>query len=112
VARPDSESEIVQEETFGPVLVVQSAEDFDRALELLNGVPQGLAAAMFGGSVAERHRFLDEAEAGIVKLDRSTADADALAPFGGWKASGIGPPEHGEADREFFTRAQAVYGRV
>jgi acyl-CoA reductase-like NAD-dependent aldehyde dehydrogenase/nicotinamidase-related amidase len=109
VAGPEPESEIVQEETFGPVLVVQAAKDFDRALELLNGVPQGLVASLFGGSSGQRARFLDEAETGIVKLDRSTADADALAPFGGWKASGVGPPEHGAAAREFFTREQAVY---
>jgi acyl-CoA reductase-like NAD-dependent aldehyde dehydrogenase len=30
-------------------------------------------------------------------------------PFGGWKASGIGPPEHGSFDRDFYTRVQAVY---
>jgi acyl-CoA reductase-like NAD-dependent aldehyde dehydrogenase len=35
---------------------------------------------------------------------------DATLPFGGWKASGIGPPEHGEGDRLFYTRMQAVYG--
>jgi acyl-CoA reductase-like NAD-dependent aldehyde dehydrogenase len=32
------------------------------------------------------------------------------APFGGWKASGFGPPEHGEWDAAFATRPQAVYG--
>jgi len=32
------------------------------------------------------------------------------APFGGWKASGFGPPEHGEWDAWFATRLQAVYG--
>jgi aldehyde dehydrogenase (NAD+) len=34
----------------------------------------------------------------------------AEAPFGGWKAAGFGPPEHGVWDREFYTRPQAVYG--
>ena len=32
------------------------------------------------------------------------------APFGGWKASGLGPPEHGVGDPECYTRWQAVYG--
>ncbi len=103
-------AEIVQEETFGPVLVVQRTESFTRALGLLNGVRQGLAAALFSSSVDRRARFLEEAEAGILKLDDATADAGVDAPFGGWKASGIGPPEHGECDREFYTRAQALYG--
>ena len=109
VVEPDRASEIVQEETFGPVLVVQAASDFDQAIDLVNGVDQGLVAALFGGSARERARFLEEVEVGIVKLDRSTADADAAAPFGGWKGSGVGPPEHGASDREFFTREQAVY---
>lgn len=54
-------------------------------------------------------RFRDEAHAGILKIDLATADADAEAPFGGWKASGIGPPEHGASDREFYMRTQTVY---
>jgi acyl-CoA reductase-like NAD-dependent aldehyde dehydrogenase/nicotinamidase-related amidase len=104
--------EIVQEETFGPVLVVQRAGDFASALTLCNGVHQGLVAALFSASRDLQNRFLDKVQAGIVKLNRSTADADARTPFGGWKASGAGPPEHGPADREFYTRTQAVYQRI
>ena len=106
----DPGDEIVQHETFGPVMVIQRAEDFEEALSLLNGVRQGLAASLFSPDEGRRERFLDEAQAGILKLDRATSDAGAAAPFGGWKASGVGPPEHGEGDREFYTRAQAVYG--
>ncbi len=105
----DAGSEIVQEETFGPVLVVQAADDFDHALALCNGVRQGLAAALFSRDPALCSRFLDDAEAGILKLNFSTVGIDAEAPIGGWKSSGIGPPEHGPGDREFFTRMQAVY---
>ena len=57
-----------------------------------------------------QERFLAEAQAGILKINTSTAGADISLPFGGWKASGVGPPEHGEADRLFYTRMQAVYG--
>lgn len=104
------ESEIVQEETFGPVLVLESARDFEEALQLVNGVRQGLVAALFAGAGPWLERFEAAAEAGILKWNASTADADALAPFGGWKASGVGPPEHGPGDLEFYTRLQAVYG--
>ncbi len=104
------ESEIVQEETFGPVLVLESAATFEEALRLANGVRQGLAAALFSGPGPWRERFLAAAEAGILKWNVSTADADALAPFGGWKASGLGPPEHGGGDVEFYSRLQAIYG--
>ena len=107
-ARP--QHEIVQEETFGPVLVVQPARRWHDAIKLCNGVRQGLAAAVFTRSVEVANRFLDEAHAGILKRNRSTADAAVDAPFGGWKASGVGPPEHGPFDLEFFTRPQTVYG--
>jgi acyl-CoA reductase-like NAD-dependent aldehyde dehydrogenase/nicotinamidase-related amidase len=106
----DPAHEIVQEESFGPVLVVQTARDWDQAMRLCNGVRQGLAAAVFTGSRSVAERFLDEAEAGILKVNQSTADAAVDVPFGGWKASGLGPPEHGACDLEFYTRAQTVYG--
>src|SRR5205823_5505759 len=57
-------------------------------------------------------RFLDEAQAGILKVNQSTADAAVDVPFGGWKASGLGPPEHGAFDLEFCTRPQVVYGGI
>ena len=107
-AAPDSA--IVQEETFGPVLVLQRARNFDEAIALANGVRQGLVAALFAGPGAWNERFAREVQSGILKWNRSTADADASAPFGGWKASGIGPPEHGPGDLEFYSRLQALYG--
>jgi acyl-CoA reductase-like NAD-dependent aldehyde dehydrogenase len=88
---------------------VQRAGGFDRAIQLLNDVRQGLVAALFSDSPARRERFLREARAGVLKLDRSTVDADAVSPLGGWKASGVGPAEHGPSDREFFCRVQTIY---
>jgi acyl-CoA reductase-like NAD-dependent aldehyde dehydrogenase len=104
------EHELVQEETMSPLLVVQPARDFDHALALCNGVRQGLAAALFSASPARQQQFLDEAQAGILKLNSTTAGVDVALPFGGWKTSGVGPPEHGEADRLFYTRLQGIYG--
>jgi acyl-CoA reductase-like NAD-dependent aldehyde dehydrogenase/nicotinamidase-related amidase len=105
----DPNAEIVQEETFGPVLVVQSAKNWDEAISLCNGVKQGLVAALFAASPRLIDDFLRRAEAGIAKINSSTADAAVDLPFGGWKASGIGPPEHYPANHEFFTRWQAIY---
>lgn len=105
----DAGHPLVQEESMAPLIVVQRATDFTHALALCNTVRHGLAAALFGGSPELRQRFLCEARAGILKLDDSTAGVDVSLPFGGWKASGIGPPEHGLADPMFYTRIQAVY---
>src|SRR5213078_1405518 len=105
----DPSAEIVQEETFGPVLVIQKAKDWDEAILLCNGVKQGLAAAIFTASPKRIADFLQSARAGILKVNCSTSAAAVDLPFGGWKASGIGPPEHGPANREFFTRMQAIY---
>jgi acyl-CoA reductase-like NAD-dependent aldehyde dehydrogenase/nicotinamidase-related amidase len=105
----DPSAEIVQEETFGPVLVVQRAKNWDEAISLCNGVKQGLAAAIFTTSPDRIEDFLRRVRAGILKINCSTANAAVDLPFGGWKASGIGPAEHGPANREFFTRMQSIY---
>ena len=95
---------------MSPLLVVQRADDFNHALKLCNGVRHGLVAALFSKSPELQQKFLAEARGGILKLNSATAGVDASLPFGGWKSSGLGPPEHGEGDPLFYTRMQAVYG--
>jgi acyl-CoA reductase-like NAD-dependent aldehyde dehydrogenase len=104
------EHSLVQEETMSPLLVMQRADNFNHALELCNGVRHGLVAALFSHSPKLQQKFLADARAGILKLNSATAGVDVSLPFGGWKASGFGPPEHGEGDRLFYTHTQAVYG--
>jgi len=105
----DPEAGIVRRESFGPVLVVQPAADWDHAVELANGVEQGLAASVFTASAERWADFQNRVRVGILKWNRATAEAGVEAPFGGWKASGIGPPEHGPANLEFYTRSQTLY---
>jgi acyl-CoA reductase-like NAD-dependent aldehyde dehydrogenase len=103
------EHPLVQEETMSPLLVVQRARTFDEAMALCNGVRHGLVAALFSGSAKRRKQFLAGAQAGMLKINSATAGVDVTLPFGGWKMSGLGAPEHGEGDRLFYTRMQAVY---
>jgi len=56
-----------------------------------------------------RNAFAERIEAGIV-IDGKGMQIHPEAPFGGCKASQIGPPEHGVWDRYFFSRVQARYG--
>jgi len=102
-------SQIAQEETFAPVAVVLPAAGVEEALAIANGVPQGLLLSVHTTDERARARVLEAAEAGIVQLTSGPLAVHPLAPFGGWKASGLGPPEHGIWDAEFYGRVQAVY---
>lgn len=105
----DPDSAIVQDESFGPVAVIQKAGDEQHAVALANGVQHGLLAGIHTRDPRRARRIADRIDAGILKLHAGPIALQADAPFGGWKASGIGPPEHGPFDREFYTRAQALY---
>jgi len=105
-----SESRLAREESFGPVALVLPADDLDDAIRIANGVEHGLAATLLCTQAAHRQRFTDSIAAGILGFMPGPFTIDAASPFGGWKSSGIGPPEHGRWDREFYTRPQARYG--
>jgi alpha-ketoglutaric semialdehyde dehydrogenase len=105
---PQAELELVREETFGPVLVLQPARDLDQALELLSAPRQGLSAALFTRDRKKQRQFLQAARCGLLKINQGTTDTVAEAPFGGWGSSGIGPAEHGPADAELFGRWQTI----
>lgn len=105
----DPGSAIVQEESFGPVAVIQPADDIEEALRLCNGVRHGLIASLYSQDDRHIKYFRAEAEAGNIKLNRPTADIEVSAPFCGWKCSGLGQGEHGPADVRFYTRMQTVY---
>jgi acyl-CoA reductase-like NAD-dependent aldehyde dehydrogenase/nicotinamidase-related amidase len=110
VADAGPESAIVQEETFGPVAVVQVADDLEHAIRLANDVPHGLLQSVPTCDAAVRARALAAAEVGMVQLASGPLAVHPRAPFAAWKASGLGPPEHGMWDALFYTRTQAVYG--
>ncbi len=77
------------------------------ALRLLNAVPHGLVASLFSADSVCRENFLEHAQAGILKFDQPTSGGETGIPFGGWKASGVGPPEHGVGN-VLFTRVSRL----
>ena len=101
-----TDAEIVQEETFGPVLVALRAESWPDALRLLNSVRQGLVASLFSTSQERWNTFCSTARAGVLRWNTATDGPVGDLPFGGWGTSGWGGAEHGEADPLFFTRHQ------
>lgn len=109
IAGVASDSRIAQEEIFGPVVIVLPAEDLDDAIAIANRVRHGLVATLYSSDESNRRRFADGIEAGMLNFAAGPLDVHPEAAFSGWKASGIGPPEHGKWDRQFYSKVQSVY---
>jgi succinate-semialdehyde dehydrogenase/glutarate-semialdehyde dehydrogenase len=77
------------EELFGPVAVVQTAEDFDDALRIANDTPWGLGASLWASDVDEINAGISQLDAGMVFINAVVASMPEL-PFGGTKHSGFG----------------------
>lgn len=105
-----ADSRFAQEEIFGPVALLLVADDLTEAITVANSVEHGLVAALHTHDPAKQQEFLEAIEAGLVQLAPGPLPVHPHAPFGGWKASRLGPPEHGVWDREFYSRVQAIYG--
>lgn len=83
------EDTISQDEIFGPVVTVSTFEDEHSAIELANGVSQGLAASVWTGSMDRALRVSAELQTGTVWVNTHGATV-AEMPFGGVKESGFG----------------------
>jgi aldehyde dehydrogenase (NAD+) len=100
--------EIARAEVFGPVLVMMPADSFEEALALANDVEYGLTAAIFTRQLELAGRFADGIQSGMVHVNHGTAIESHL-PFGGVKASGLGPGSIGATTKDFFTDIKTVY---
>lgn len=83
------DSRLVQEEIFGPVIVVETFKSDAEALALANGTNYGLAASVWSGNISRAHNFARKLRAGTVWIN--TFDmSDVITPFGGFNGSGSG----------------------
>lgn len=100
---------IAQEEIFGPVIALIRAVDLEEAIEVANNTKYGLSASIFTSDISSILEFIDEIEAGLVRINAESAGVELQAPFGGMKASSTGSREQGEAAKEFYTAIKTVF---
>jgi alpha-ketoglutaric semialdehyde dehydrogenase len=103
-----NDAPLVQEEIFGPLLVVQRARSIDDALSLANSTKFGLSVSLFTRDINAALRYIQDIECGMVRVNGDTTGVDPHAPFGGMRASSSHSREQGPAAIEFFTETKTV----
>jgi aldehyde dehydrogenase (NAD+) len=117
IAAAKNEYEIVQEETFAPILYIigygnaastsqQAVEEIEEAIELHNGVPQGLSSSIFTEHVREAELFLSPrgSDCGIANINIGTSGAEIGGAFGGEKETGGGRESGSDAWKAYMRR--------
>jgi len=100
---------IAREEIFGPVLALIPFKTLEEALELANDSEYGLSASIFTRDIGSMLSFIQDIEAGLVRVNAESAGVEPQAPFGGMKRSSSHSREQGEAAIEFFTSIKTVF---
>ena len=100
---------IAQEEIFGPVLTVFSCRDLSDAIEISNDVQFGLSSSIYTSDVRKAFRYIEGVDAGMVHVNAPTLGGEVHLPFGGSKASGVGPREQGTEAVNFFSEVVTAY---
>ncbi|HRA69050.1 MAG TPA: aldehyde dehydrogenase family protein, partial [Caldilinea sp.] len=106
IIRMPAQTEIVREETFAPILYVMSYRSPAEAIELHNGVTQGLSSAIFTDSLREAEMFLSVAgsDCGIANVNIGTSGAEIGGAFGGEKDTGGGRESGSDAWKAYMRR--------
>lgn len=107
IAEAENHYEIVQHETFGPVLyLLKYSGDLENALELQNGVRQGLSSAIMTNNLREAERFLSVSgsDCGIANVNIGTSGAEIGGAFGGEKDTGGGRESGSDAWKIYMRR--------
>jgi aldehyde dehydrogenase (NAD+) len=103
----DADAPIVQQETFAPILYLIRYQQLAEAIEVHNGVPQGLASAILTRDVREAELFCSAAgsDCGIANVNIGTSGAEIGGAFGGEKETGGGRESGSDAWKLYMRRA-------
>lgn len=107
IAEAENDYQIVQQETFAPVLyLLKYSGDIFNALELQNGVVQGLSSAIMTNNLREAEQFLSVggSDCGIANVNIGTSGAEIGGAFGGEKETGGGRESGSDAWKVYMRR--------
>ena len=106
VAEVEPGYQIVQHETFAPILYLLKYKTLKQALEIQNGVPQGLSSAIMTLNLREAEEFLSHAgsDCGIANVNIGTSGAEIGGAFGGEKETGGGRESGSDAWKTYMRR--------
>lgn len=106
IAEVENHYEIVQEETFAPILYLIKYKTLEEAIALQNGVPQGLSSAIMTLNLREAEQFLSVAgsDCGIANVNIGTSGAEIGGAFGGEKETGGGRESGSDAWKVYMRR--------
>jgi aldehyde dehydrogenase (NAD+) len=100
---------ICNQEIFGPVLVLVSAQSVDDALVKANTGHYGFSFSIYTADISLAEDFIAQVDAGLCHINLPTGFRDNALPLSAWKLSGRGIPECGRSARDFFTQSKAIY---
>jgi len=90
IANVDPQSDISQQELFGPAVAITAIDGLNEGIQLANDNPYGLGAGLFTRDVSSSVQAMRQIDAGIVHINWTPLWRADLMPYGGLKASGIG----------------------
>ena len=101
-----NDAEVVQTETFAPILYVMKYSSLDEAIDMQNAVPQGLSSAIFTTNLKAAEAFLSAAgsDCGIANVNIGTSGAEIGGAFGGEKETGGGRESGSDAWKAYMRR--------
>jgi aldehyde dehydrogenase (NAD+) len=107
IVRIETQTSVVAQETFAPLLYLVPYDEFDEAIALNNAVPHGLSSSVFTNDQAEAELFLSDegSDCGIVNVNIGTSGAEIGGAFGGEKETGGGRESGSDAWRAYMRRA-------
>ncbi|MFG2827067.1 aldehyde dehydrogenase family protein [Streptomyces sp. NPDC048434] len=107
IVRVDEQTDVVREETFAPILYVQTYDTLEEAIALHNDVPQGLSSSIFTRDQQEAELFLsaEGSDCGIANVNIGTSGAEIGGAFGGEKETGGGRESGSDAWRAYMRSA-------